>query len=338
MGSAAKRVIGSIVNTAMNSLFVGPIAELVEPVEYSIRGDANDLRFGDLVMRGATQHPEVVIVGFPEDSGVARNGGRLGAALGPDQIRKQLGKLTPDARNLNLSLATLESTVDVGNVRLGTSLEESQQRLGSVVEYVLQSDSIPVVLGGGHETAFGHFLGYRSSIPGPSIVNIDAHADVRPLISGVGHSGSPFRQAIEMGVRTYSVFGLAPHSVAKSHIEYLDSHGMHYFWRDELTSARVERELDRLGAPVMLTIDLDVVDIAYAPGVSAPSVGGISSRELIEIAFACGRHPAVRSLDVVELNPNYDVDDRTARLAAVVVWEFMRGISMRKFQHQRHNP
>lgn len=312
----------------MAARLVDSIAGLVDVCEYPARRNSEDLRFGDLIGR-EIDHPKIVIVGFPEDAGVARNGGRVGAALGPDKLREQLAKLTPDARNASVSSRLFGSTLDVGNVRIGGSLEESQQRLGSVVGRVLDSGAIPIILGGGHETAFGHFLGYQSQRALPSILNVDAHADVRPLVEGLGHSGSPFRQAIESGVTSYSVLGLAPHSVAKSHVDYLTDRGMRYFWRDALTSGSVEQELNRLAAPVMVTIDLDVVDVSHAPGVSAPSVGGISSGTLLEIAYVCGRHPAVRSLDIVELNPNFDVDNRTARLAAMAVWEFLRGASER---------
>lgn len=79
----------------------------------------------------------------------------------------------------------------------------------------------------------------------------------------------------------------------------------------------------------MVSFDLDAVDQAYAPGVSAPATGGLDVDVWLHAAFEAGCNPEVASMDVVELNPRFDPDGRTARLAALTVWTFLRGLSER---------
>jgi formiminoglutamase len=185
-----------------------------------------------------------------------------------------------------------------------------------------------IVLGGGHETTYGHFLGYAARGRPLSIENIDAHADVRPLRDGLGHSGSPFRQALEHPSRLcqrYRVEGLQPSAVAEAHLTYLSEHGARFGFR-----RRFDPEtLYDSGSETLATFCLDAVDQAFAPGVSAPATDGLFPSEWLRAAYRAGACPHVTSADVVELNPNYDRDGQTARLAARTVWEILRGLATR---------
>jgi formiminoglutamase len=79
----------------------------------------------------------------------------------------------------------------------------------------------------------------------------------------------------------------------------------------------------------MVTFDLDALDQTHAPGVSAPAAAGLSQDLWLHAAYRAGRSPKVTSVDLVEFNPNVDVDDRTARLAALTVMEVLRGLTDR---------
>ncbi len=301
-------------------------------------GDPNDPRLGTLIAVEdvLAEDTLLALVGFPIDEGVKRNGGRPGAAAGPAAIRESLYRMTPDARNATAFSEVVRRTVDLGDIRPGRSLSESQRLLGEVVAELLRSGVTPVVLGGGHETAFGHFLGYAVGERKMAILNIDAHADVRPLIDERGHSGSPFRQALEheSGACThYSVAGLQPGRNARQHIEYVLDRGGHVRWASDLMNMT---GIDRLfvdgvsdDASVMLSVDLDAVDAAFAPGVSAPSGDGLKPNILLALMHHAGTLPNVTSVDVVELNPTFDLDGRTARLAAQLVWSYLSGFASR---------
>jgi formiminoglutamase len=275
--------------------------------------------------------PAVVVVGFPSDEGVRRNGGRPGAADGPDAIRRALYRLTPDAEH-GAFADLLDRTADLGDVRVTGDVEADQERLGDVLAPLLADGVVPIVLGGGHETSFGHFLGYVGAGQDVEILNWDAHADVRPLKDGLAHSGSPFRQALEHAsgrCLRYAVAGLQPHSTARAHLDFIDDYGGEVVWRRTLTEVRIRSIAIGLAERTFATFDLDAVDAVAAPGVSAPNVGGLPADLWLYAAYEMGRSSRVASMDVVELNPAFDLDGRTARLASLTVWHFLKGLAER---------
>jgi formiminoglutamase len=300
---------------------------LGEVVEFW-RGDPGTLRPG-----------RPVVIGFPQDEGVRRNGGRVGAAEAPREIRRWLYRLVPWDCETGADLAALRP-LDLGDVRIEGSLEETQAALGEVIGAVLRSGAVPVVVGGGHETAYGHYLGYVAAEFPVGVVNVDAHLDVRPLIDGKGHSGSPFRQMMEHPTRPlpgkcYVCLGVQPHSTSREHWSYAQGRGcylhpashvetfLHQYLADALDDYR------QAGCGLYLSIDADAVRAADVPGVSAPNPAGLPGPEAIALAREAGETPGVTSLDVVEINPCHDRDGQSARWAAVVVWNFLAGLARR---------
>jgi formiminoglutamase len=271
-----------------------------------------------------------VIVGFPCDEGVRRNGGRVGASFAPDVIRKHFYRLALDQEERGGFESLLQNTVDIGNIEIsGGDLETAQTDLGVAIAGFLKEDAVVVVLGGGHETSYGHFLGYvEAGIP-LEILNWDAHADVRPLREGLGHSGSPFRQVLshlsEL-CRSYRVVGLQRHSNAASHLKFVRDHGGSFLFRDELADKPISQVLDLGQGALLVSLDMDVVDQSLAPGVSAPTVGGLAQGLILELAVAAGKSPKVKSFDLVEVNPSVDESEKTSRLAAVILWKFLSGL------------
>lgn len=319
-----------------------------------MRGDrSDDPRLGEYVTFWQEGMPQLwpgrpVLLGFPQDAGVRRNGGRPGAADAPAAIRHWLYRLTPWDAVHNADLAAL-NLLDLGNVRpsptrpqcqQGKELEESQQALAEGIAAILMAGAIPIVLGGGHETAYGHYLGYVRAGRPVAIVNFDAHLDVRPLREGCGHSGSPFRQALEHPTQPlrdghYVVLGAQPQAVSREHLLYVQSKGGVVHWVEE-TRDRLEaifrNECQRLAlnnGSVYVTLDSDVVSQADVPGVSAPNPLGLSGQVVTACAAAAGECPAVSSFDLVEINPSFDRDGQSARWAAAVVWHFLCGLSRR---------
>ncbi len=306
--------------------------EFVPPRLPEVGYDPDDLRVGSVIgtaLGGGGW--ELVLIGFPSDEGVRRNHGRPGAAEAPDEIRRNFYRSTLPAGNSRFR-ELLRRTRDFGNLRMSGNLESDQDRLGKVVGGLLSEGILVAILGGGHETAFGHFLGYVAAGRPVHIVNWDAHPDVRPLRNGVGHSGSPFRQALEHpsgSCLSYSVLGIQERSSVESHLEFVRDRGGKVVPIDGLGPDAGQRILDQLEGPVMVSFDLDVVDQAYAPGVSAPATGGMSSREWLQAARAAGRCAAVTSVDFVEVCPTLDRDRQTSRLAAAGLWNFLCGVSLR---------
>lgn len=293
-----------------------------------------DPRVGHLL--GATldagDAPRAVMVGFPSDEGVRRNGGRPGASEGPAAIRDALYGMTPDAARQGPMVDLLERTRDLGDVRVSGDVEEDQERLARTLGPHLAAGAFGLVLGGGHETSYGHFLAQVSAGFAPTILSWDAHPDVRELGERGPHSGSPFRQALlhpSGGCRGYRVAGLLPHATARRHLEFLEENGGGWRWGRDLDRPAVDEEYAALDAPALVSFDLDALDAAFAPGVSAPAAGGMSPELWLQAARRAGRARSVRSADVVELNPRFDRDGRTARLAAATVWSVLAGLAER---------
>jgi formiminoglutamase len=293
---------------------------------------ADDPRVGRLLGTKLRAHTpaRVSLIGFAVDQGVERNGGRVGASEGPMAIREQLFKLCPDPRAPERFSDLLAHTCDAGDVVATGDLEQDQQTLAEVVASLLKAGSFVIVLGGGHETAYGHFLGYVKAGLKLGIQNIDAHADVRPLKNGLGHSGSPFRQALQhpSGALThYRVDALQPASVAESHLAFMRAHQAAFSFRDDFRADALFAGHD--GENVLATFCLDALDQAFAPGVSAPSCSGLSPDEWLDSAYRAGQARCVRSFDCVELCPRLDRDAQTARVAARTVFELFRGLTER---------
>lgn len=296
----------------------------------------NDPRVGQLIESniGDDDTPRAVIIGFPSDKGVTINGGRAGAADAPEAIREQFYKMTPNPENHEAFVDLIGSIRDMGDLNIHYDVEEDQQNLGRVLAGYLEQNVIPIILGGGHETAFGHFSGYADADLKAAIFNLDAHTDVRSLKNGQAHSGSPFRQAIEHKsecAEMYLVAGLQPHAVAHSHLQYIKESGGDYLFRDETNITSIsglfhQHESDRL----MVTFDMDAVDQSQAPGVSAPCANGLPSDLWLTAAYLAGRNEQVTSFDLSEVNPRHDWDNQTAKLAAVTIWNFLLGLSERR--------
>jgi formiminoglutamase len=282
-----------------------------------------------------------VLIGFPCDEGVRRNKGRPGSAGAPDGIREALYRLTSWDGVTGVDLAG-SVLLDLGNVRVGPELERAQRRLGEVVAAVLRAGAIPIVLGGGHETAYGHYQGYVGAGIDAAIINVDAHLDVRPYGEG-GHSGSPFRQAIEHADRPlrpgrYAVIGAQRQSVARAHADFVAEHGGRIHWLPAMPPAdwpvrTLTQELDNaasLAESVLLTVDADAFRQAHVPGTSAPSPVGLDGCAWPEIALIAGSRQAVRSIELVEVNPAFERDGQTTRWAAFGVRQFLVGLAARK--------
>jgi formiminoglutamase len=279
---------------------------------------------------GQHSHPKVVLAGFPSDEGVRRNHGRTGAALAPQAIRNALYDLPAGASQPLLRL--LECTKDVRDIPVTGDLEADQRGIAEIIAPWLVSGVIPIIVGGGHETAYGHFLAHVNAGQEVTIVNWDAHPDVRPLNEDKGHSGSPFRQAIlheSRRCRHYIVAGLLEARLVPEHLEFIREHGGKYYWRSGLSAGVVDDIYAAIEGHVMASFDMDAVDQSAAPGVSAPATGGMTEELWLHAATMAGRDPKTLSMDLVEVNPRFDADHRTVLLAARTILAFLTGLTQR---------
>ncbi|MGF6991749.1 formimidoylglutamase [Paraburkholderia sp. GAS32] len=294
------------------------------------------------VLRAASciESDATVIVGFGSDEGVRRNQGRVGAAHAPKELRRVLAGLPAKT-----SMATLADAGDV--VCDDGDLEGAQTELANVVSDVFASGGRPLVFGGGHEVAWGTYSGLRlhqDRVDGARaeivaaatrkllIINFDAHFDLRQ--KRPANSGTPFDQiandCAERGVPfNYACFGISDLGNTASLFAHAEELGVRYVLDVDMQEPQLPQRLDDLqqlldsADDVYLTIDLDVLPAATAPGVSAPAALGapLSVVEaMVQRVRASGK---LRAADIAEYNPSLDQDKRTARAAARLAYRLL---------------
>lgn len=262
-------------------------------------------------------------IGFACDEGVRRNKGRVGAANGPDDLRKYLA---------NISYHLKERTiVDIGNVYcVDGDLETAQGRLGNGVAQLIEHNYIPIILGGGHETFYGHYLGARKALGKDQrigMINLDAHFDLRKDTRP--SSGTMFRQVLEEDPNaSYLCLGLQSLGNTAQLFATAEELGVQYILEKDMADLEASFALiDQFAADhdsIIYTICSDVLDQAAAPGVSAPSPFGLSPKKVREITQYVVRQPNFRSMDVSEVNPSLDPSGNTSRLMSYIIAEAMQ--------------
>lgn len=272
-----------------------------------------------------TDNRQIGIVGYACDSGVQRNNGRVGAAQGPQAIRESLAKLA-------FHLDEDKEVYDFGDLMCADgNMESTQAELSKVISNLSSNNIAPIVLGGGHDIAYGHFAGLHNALPDADIgiINFDAHLDLRPP-EPHGNSGTPFTQIYQLlrendKVFNYMPIGIQQYSNSKSLFAKAEEVSADVIFLDEIsphTTDRIADKLERFIASndyIYITIDLDGISSAYAPGVSAPSPMGIDPQWLYNILNTIFKSGKVLSCDIAEMNPQYDRDNQTAKLAAELI-------------------
>jgi formiminoglutamase len=292
------------------------------------RGDPDDPRMGEhvFVMPEDYAAAQVVLLGCPQDEGVRRNGGRPGAAAGPHAIRDRLYRL--------VAIAGLR-LFDLGNTNIQGTLEATHDLQRAIMAQLVRDGKRVVSLGGGNDIAYPDCAGMFDALADADglAFNVDAHFDVRA--DTPRNSGTPYRMLLDQGILSPQAFwqiGHQPFAVAEAHRRYLDERGVAVRSLVEWRAAGVEASLAAILAAsrcraIFWGLDLDVVRAADAPGVSAPNSGGLSAEEIMVVAALAGRDPRSCILELSELNPAYDLDMRTSRLAAGIVWHFLCGVA-----------
>lgn len=282
------------------------------------------VKFGDLTKVEKTNNPKGVgILGYAVDKGVELNKGRVGAKEGPNKIKQTFSGL-PD-------LNQCEELIDYGNVEHDhDSLIDTQQEYAELAAKSIQNHKQTFLLGGGHDIAYAQYLATRKVYPNESIgvINIDAHFDTRD--EGESTSGTSFRQILDQDDNAdYMVLGISQGGNTQGLFDYAKEKNVQYVYADELlhqVSPPIKDMIEHFihdHDVIMFTVCMDVVDSAFAPGVSAPAVLGIYPHTVFELAKRIIPSEKVASISIAEMNPEYDLDNRTAKLVANLVHHFL---------------
>lgn len=313
-----------------------------EKLFYS-RGDSSDPRMGDIVLRGQknfSDDVQVAILGVPVDEGVKRNGGRVGAKEGPSAIRAEFYKRSPFVVGGKEHFPSAVKVFDFGDIKCGKTLEETHETLSEIIGALISSGIIPVVLGGGHDIAYPNFIGFSQAKQKVGVINIDSHLDYRKP-DPKRNSGTSFRQMLDhvnspLNAMNFVEVGTQSFANAHEHYSELIERGATVFSLRDVREDGITKVLDlayELATTstdsLYISFDLDAVHSSDAPGVSAPFPTGLTAEEFLTAALFAGKRRKTKIIDIAEMNPKYDVDGRTARLAALALMYFLTGLANR---------
>lgn len=278
----------------------------------------------------STELPRFAFLGFCSDTGVRRNQGRPGAAEGPRELRNALSQFPVPTRPDCLFY-------DVGDVTcVDDDLEAAQEVCAQLVAELLQEGIHPILLGGGHEIAWAHYLGIQKAglHRDLGILNFDAHFDLRPLQKGLGTSGTSFLQIANARSHekldfSYTCIGIQRlgntpalyQAAAELGVRSIEADALHL--QDHGSSNALLDDLLSEHKHIMLSVCMDVFGAAYAPGVSAPQPLGLTPWHVMPLLERLAKSKKVIGMHVAELAPSLDHQAMTSRLAAALIAGFV---------------
>lgn len=282
--------------------------------------------------------------GHKEISGAALIGAPLskpsishsGACFAPKTIRAMLDAYSTYAIGKEYDMH--ESVLyDCGDIEMHvTNIQESHERIKRTIEMITKQspNMIPIVLGGDHSISFPSIEGFANSKGKIGIIQFDAHHDLRNLQDGGPSNGTPFRSLLENKVVTGErliQIGIRDFSNARAYHEYAKEqhvtvYTMDHVWRrpiKDIVRESIEILRKQGVTNIYVSVDVDVLDQAFAPGCPAIGPGGMDSITLLRAIEELGKEPLVSAMDIVEIDPTLDFRDMTSRVAAQIIMKFL---------------
>ncbi len=268
------------------------------------------------------EESQAVLYGMPMDWTVSY---RPGSRFGPTRIREVSPGLEEYSPYLDRELEDVKY-YDAGDIPL--PFGNPQKSIDVIEEYVdkiLAADKFPLGIGGEHLVSWPVFKAMYRKYPDLAIIHMDAHTDLRESYEGepLSHS-TPIRKGAEL-IGPENVFSFGIRSGMKEEFEWAKKVGMHIS-KFEVLEPLKEILPSLAGRPVYVTIDIDVLDPAHAPGTGTVDCGGITTKELLASIHAiAGSEVNVVGCDLVEVAPIYDPSEQTANTAAKLIREMILG-------------
>lgn len=292
--------------------------------------DPRDHLLGNLVRKRGTAG-RIGLFGVPFDGAVI---GRRGAAQGPDAIRAELALLKPYAFGRG---AFDPELVDWGNLEVPEiDVAGTHELVRETASVVLTSQQFPLALGGDHSITYPLVEAQTTTHGKVGVINLDAHLDIRDVHGGRITSGTPFgrlldaglvapENLVEVGIRD---FATSPYYGGKA-----EEKGLSVVTAAEAREGGIVdvmedavKRASRRTRGVYLSVDMDVLDQAHGPGVSAPTPDGFSTAELLLAVKTVAASGKLVGADVVEVAPPFDEGGRTGRAAAFTVMTLLAGL------------
>lgn len=256
---------------------------------------------------------DIVLVGVPMELTVSF---RSGTWLGPQRIRQASYGLEEYSADLERDLADY-SYYDAGDMVLPLgSLRENLYRIGHTTGQIVKNDKLPFFLGGEHLISLPVIKEVAKKNPGLAVVHFDAHADLREDYLGERYSHATVMRRVAELIGGKNIYQFGIRSGTRDELQY--ARGSTNMYKNKVIEPLSENISFLKDKPVYISLDIDVVEPAYAPGTGTAEPGGCSSQEILQALYLLGGLNVV-GFDLVEVNPLYDPSERTALLAAKLV-------------------
>ncbi|MHA1354083.1 MAG: agmatinase [Candidatus Heimdallarchaeota archaeon] len=279
---------------------------------------------------------DFAVIGVPSDAGASF---RTGQRDGPASIRKVSALLRNHNPILNISPFDYLSGVDYGDLSVVPGyIEDTYKQITEGLQPIVDAGIIPILMGGDHAITLPELRAIAKTHGPVALVHFDAHSDTSDEYFGRPYNhGTPFARAVEEKIilpEKSIQIGLRGTTYSKDHLDIPKSMGFDVITTDEIYKQGIEKTIQQIisrvgDAKVFLTFDVDVVDPAFAPGTGTPEIGGITSREAVEIIQGLKELNFI-GFDVVEVLPAFDPSEITAFLAANIIFEFLSIIAYSK--------
>ena len=273
---------------------------------------------------------DAVIIGVPyEDKAKIY---QKGASTAPKKIRQSSSFFS--GQSLSVQSIHQHNVVDLMDLAENLNYDEMQKGLSEKVQEILHKEALPIILGGDHSIALGTAKGImKSDIEIDSIIWLDAHLDLmNEYPFGEKYTrATVLKRIIELGFvdpKKIHFIGSRGHNLGSEEIEFCKEQGMNII--DAKTFQNREKMLEALAQiikhqkNIYVSLDIDVLDPAFAPGVSVPEPGGLTTRELFEVISLLAKN--IKCFEIVEVNPKMDVNNITSKIACKTIFELLDSI------------
>lgn len=263
---------------------------------------------------------KIVIIGVPMDFTVSF---RPGTRFGPKKIREASYGLENYSLYIDDSLEN-KRFFDAGDVDIPFgNVKKSLEIIGDVTEQCIKDNKIPLFLGGEHLISYPIIKKVAEKYPDLLVLHFDAHADLRDSFLGEKLSHATVLRRISEQIKDKHIYHFGIRSGVKEEFTYAKQHT--HMFPIEVKAPFLKAFQDLKNRPIYITLDIDVVDPAFAPGTGTPEPGGCSSQEILEIVTYF-KDLNIVGFDLVEVSPANDLSERTSLLAAKILREFLIGL------------
>ncbi|MCG3253983.1 MAG: agmatinase [Candidatus Heimdallarchaeota archaeon] len=273
---------------------------------------------------------DAVIIGVPYEDNAKIY--RKGTSTAPMKIREFSSFFS--GQSFSDQSIHQHNVLDLMDLAENLNYEEMQKGLSEKVQKILQKEALPIILGGDHSIALGTAKGImKGDIEIDSIVWIDAHLDLmNEYPEGEKYTrATVLKRIIELDFvdpKKIYFIGSRGHNLGLEEIEFCKEQGMNII--NAKTFQNREKILEALAQIVKhqkniyVSLDIDVLDPAFAPGVSVPEPGGLTTRELFEVINLLAKN--IKCFEIVEVNPKLDINDITSKIACKTIFELLDSI------------